>query len=120
MNLHTDTTGNVVRILVEDAQALMAVTTAMAGRKVENARKRLAAALESAKKIMGCGGENAVEISAICEGGRSGTDQTASRLQNLLNRNGGSGLMQCNWSGRSGWSSGRGHDESALMKSQLG
>jgi len=107
--------------LVEDAHALMVSTADIAGRKVEKIRSRLAAALESAKKIIGCAGGNAVEISAIAEDGSSGTDQTVSRPQNIGNINVRRPLvMRCHWSGRSGWSFGRGHDESALMKSQLG
>ena len=39
--------------LAEDAQALMAATADVAGEKVGQARKRLAAALESAKAIAG-------------------------------------------------------------------
>jgi len=39
--------------LAEDAQALMAATADVAGEKVGEARKRLAAALESAKAIAG-------------------------------------------------------------------
>ena len=39
--------------LAEDAQALMAATADVAGEKVSEARKRLAAALESAKEIAG-------------------------------------------------------------------
>src|SRR5271169_621069 len=39
--------------LAEDAQALMAATADVAGEKVGEARKRLAAALESAKEIAG-------------------------------------------------------------------
>jgi ElaB/YqjD/DUF883 family membrane-anchored ribosome-binding protein len=39
--------------LAEDARALMAATADVAGEKVSEARKRLAAALESGKKILG-------------------------------------------------------------------
>jgi ElaB/YqjD/DUF883 family membrane-anchored ribosome-binding protein len=39
--------------LAEDARALMAATADVAGEKVSEARKRLAAALESGKKIFG-------------------------------------------------------------------
>ena len=39
--------------LAEDASALMAATADVAGEKVSEARKRLAAALESAKEIAG-------------------------------------------------------------------
>ena len=39
--------------LAEDARALMAATSEVAGEKVGEARKRLAAALESGKKALG-------------------------------------------------------------------
>jgi hypothetical protein len=121
MNLHTRQTGNDLSTPVEDAHALMASTANMAGKKVEKARKRLATALESAKKIIGWCGVNAVEIPAISEDGRLGTDQTTSRHQNLGNLSGGRPfVMRCNWSGQSAWSFGRRPDESAFMKSQLG
>jgi ElaB/YqjD/DUF883 family membrane-anchored ribosome-binding protein len=53
MNQETQTTGTDMGQLAEDAQALMAATADVAGDKVANARKRLAAALESAKAIAG-------------------------------------------------------------------
>jgi ElaB/YqjD/DUF883 family membrane-anchored ribosome-binding protein len=53
MNQETQTPGSDVGQLAEDAQALMAATADVAGEKVANARKRLAAALESAKAIAG-------------------------------------------------------------------
>ena len=101
--------------LVEDARALLVAAADMAGKKVEKARKRLVVALASAKEIKGCGCENAVEISAISTGGRSGTNPTQSRPIDWRPL-----VTGCNWSGRSGWSFGRGHDESEFMKSQLG
>jgi ElaB/YqjD/DUF883 family membrane-anchored ribosome-binding protein len=54
--------------LAEDAHALMAATADVAGEKVEDARKRLAAALERGKDIYGCVRERAVE-------GAKATDQ---------------------------------------------
>jgi ElaB/YqjD/DUF883 family membrane-anchored ribosome-binding protein len=53
MNKHTQATGNDFGTLAEDARALMAATADVAGEKVSEARKRLAAALESAKDIAG-------------------------------------------------------------------
>ncbi len=51
MNKETQPTGNDLGTLAEDARALMAATADVAGDKVGEARKRLAAALESAKHI---------------------------------------------------------------------
>jgi ElaB/YqjD/DUF883 family membrane-anchored ribosome-binding protein len=53
MNKETEAISNDMGQLAEDAQALMAATANVAGEKVGEARKRLAAALESAKAIMG-------------------------------------------------------------------
>jgi ElaB/YqjD/DUF883 family membrane-anchored ribosome-binding protein len=47
--------------LAEDARALMTATADVAGEKVGEARQRLAAALESAKKIYGRARDKAVE-----------------------------------------------------------
>jgi ElaB/YqjD/DUF883 family membrane-anchored ribosome-binding protein len=47
--------------LAEDARALMAATADVAGEKVSEARKRLAAALERGKEIYGRVREKAVE-----------------------------------------------------------
>ena len=47
--------------LAEDASALMAATADVAGEKVANARKRLAAALERAKEMAGRVRDRAVE-----------------------------------------------------------
>ena len=46
--------------LAEDARAFMAATADVAGEKVGEARKRLAAALDSGKEIYGCVREKAV------------------------------------------------------------
>ena len=53
MNKETQATSNDIGTLAEDARALMAATADVAGEKVGEARKRLAAALESGKKIAG-------------------------------------------------------------------
>ena len=53
MNQETQAVCNDMGQLAEDAQALMAATADVAGDKVGQARKRLAAALESAKGIAG-------------------------------------------------------------------
>jgi len=47
--------------LAEDARALMSATADVAGEKVNDARKRLAAALERGKEICDCVREKAVE-----------------------------------------------------------
>src|SRR5476651_1206488 len=51
MNKHTKAPENDIETLAEDARALMAATVDVAGEKVGQARKRLAAALERAKQI---------------------------------------------------------------------
>jgi len=51
MNQETQAVSNEMGQLAEDAQALMAATADVAGDKVGQARKRLAAALESAKAV---------------------------------------------------------------------
>ena len=53
MNQETQAVCNDMGQLAEDAQALMAATADVAGDKVTAARKRLAAALESAKAVAG-------------------------------------------------------------------
>ena len=61
MNKHTQAASHDIGSLAEDARALMAATADVAGDKVGEARKRLAAALESAKKIAGRVRDKAVE-----------------------------------------------------------
>ena len=61
MNKNTYTTSNDTGTLAEDARALMAATADVAGDKVSEARKRLAAALERSKEICGRVREKAVE-----------------------------------------------------------
>ena len=51
MNKETQAVSNEMGQLAEDAQALMAATADVGGERVGQARKRLAAALESAKAI---------------------------------------------------------------------
>jgi ElaB/YqjD/DUF883 family membrane-anchored ribosome-binding protein len=61
MNKHKHATTNDMGTLAEDARALMTATADVAGDKVEQARKRLAAALDSAKEIAGRVRDKAVE-----------------------------------------------------------
>jgi ElaB/YqjD/DUF883 family membrane-anchored ribosome-binding protein len=61
MDKQTQTTSSDMGTLAEDARALMAATADVAGEKVSEARKRLAAALESGKKIFGRVKDKAVE-----------------------------------------------------------
>ena len=51
MNQETPTASNEIGALAEDARALLSATADVAGEKVAQARKRLAAALDSAKVI---------------------------------------------------------------------
>jgi len=53
MTRHTHTQHNDLGTLAEDARALMAATADVAGEKVGEARKRLAAVLENGKEIAG-------------------------------------------------------------------
>ena len=61
MNKQTQATSNDMGTLAEDARALMAATADVAGEKVAEARKRLAAALDSGKEIYGRVRDKAVE-----------------------------------------------------------
>ena len=61
MNKETQAISHDVSQLAEDARALMTATADVAGEKVGEARKRLAAALESGKEIYGRVKEKAVE-----------------------------------------------------------
>ena len=61
MNKATQAISNDMGQLAEDARALMTATADVAGEKVGEARKRLAAALESAKEIAGNVRDKAVE-----------------------------------------------------------
>jgi ElaB/YqjD/DUF883 family membrane-anchored ribosome-binding protein len=61
MDKQTPATSSDMGTLAEDARALMAATADVAGEKVGEARKRLAAALERGKEIYGRVREKAVE-----------------------------------------------------------
>ena len=61
MDKHKQADENDMGTLAEDARALMAATADVAGDKVAEARKRLAAALDSGKEIFGRVREKAVE-----------------------------------------------------------
>ena len=61
MNKQTQASSNALGTLAEDARALMAATADVAGEKVSEARKRLAAALERGKEVYGRVKEKAVE-----------------------------------------------------------
>jgi ElaB/YqjD/DUF883 family membrane-anchored ribosome-binding protein len=61
MNKQTQAISNDVGQLAEDARALMAATADVAGEKVSEARKRLAAALENGREIFGRVRDKAVE-----------------------------------------------------------
>ena len=68
MSTQTKAISNDLGTLAEDAHALMTATADVAGEKVGEARKRLAAALERSKEIYGRVREKAVE-------GAKATDQ---------------------------------------------
>jgi ElaB/YqjD/DUF883 family membrane-anchored ribosome-binding protein len=61
MNKQTQAISNDMGQLADDARALMAATADVAGEKVSDARKRLAAALERGKEIYGNVRDKAVE-----------------------------------------------------------
>ena len=61
MNKETQAISNDMGQLADDARALMAATADVAGEKVGEARKRLAAALENGKEIYGRVKAKAVE-----------------------------------------------------------
>jgi ElaB/YqjD/DUF883 family membrane-anchored ribosome-binding protein len=61
MNKQTQAISDDMGQLAEDARALMTATADVAGEKVSEARKRLAAALERGKEIYGRVREKAVE-----------------------------------------------------------
>ena len=61
MNKQSQAIENDLGTLAEDARALMAATADVAGEKVGEARKRLAAALESGKEMYGRVRDQAVE-----------------------------------------------------------
>ena len=61
MDKQTQATSNDMGTLAENARALMAATADVAGERVSEARKRLAAALEQGKELYGRVREKAVE-----------------------------------------------------------
>jgi ElaB/YqjD/DUF883 family membrane-anchored ribosome-binding protein len=61
MNKEIQAISNDVGTLAEDARALMSATADVAGEKVAEARKRLAAALESGKELYGRARDKAIE-----------------------------------------------------------
>ena len=67
MHKETQAISNDVSQLAEDARALMVATADVAGEKVGEARKRLAAALENGKEIYGRVREKAVEGAKVAD-----------------------------------------------------
>src|SRR6185312_8798152 len=67
MNKHTQAITNDLGTLAEDARALMAATADVAGEKVSDARKRLAAALERGREIAGNVRDKAVEGAKVVD-----------------------------------------------------
>lgn len=61
MNTQQESTSNEMDTLTENARALMSATADVAGEKISEARKRLAAALERAKEFSGQVRDKAVE-----------------------------------------------------------
>jgi ElaB/YqjD/DUF883 family membrane-anchored ribosome-binding protein len=61
MDKQAKATSNDLDTLAEDARDLMAATADVAGERVSEARKRLAAALERGKELYGSARERAVE-----------------------------------------------------------
>ena len=61
MDKQTQAVSDAMGMLADDARALMTATADVAGEKVSDARKRLAAALESGKEIYGRVKAKAVE-----------------------------------------------------------
>lgn len=67
MDKHKQTGENNMGTLAEDARAFMAATADVAGEKVGEARKRLAAALENGKEIYGRVRDKAVEGATVAD-----------------------------------------------------
>jgi ElaB/YqjD/DUF883 family membrane-anchored ribosome-binding protein len=67
MDKQTQGTSNDMGTLAEAARALMAATADVAGEKVADARKRLAAALERGKEIYGNVRKKAVDCAKITD-----------------------------------------------------
>ncbi len=67
MNKQTQAISDEMSQLAEDARALMTATADVAGEKVGEARKRLAAALENGKEIYGRVRDKAVEGATVAD-----------------------------------------------------
>jgi len=67
MNSQTQESSNDMGSLAQDASALMDATAGVAGEKVGEARKRLAAALERAKEIAGRARDKVVESAKVAD-----------------------------------------------------
>jgi ElaB/YqjD/DUF883 family membrane-anchored ribosome-binding protein len=67
MSKETQAISNDMGQLADDARALMTATADVAGEKVGEARKRLAAALERAKEIAGRVKEKAIEGAKVAD-----------------------------------------------------
>ena len=67
MSKHTSTESTDLGTLAEDARALMAATADVAGDKVGEARKRLAAALESGKEMYSRVKDKAIEGAKVAD-----------------------------------------------------
>jgi ElaB/YqjD/DUF883 family membrane-anchored ribosome-binding protein len=67
MSKQTDAISNDMGQLAEDARALMAATADIVGDKVEGARKRLAAALDSGKEMCGHVKDDVIEGAKVAD-----------------------------------------------------
>jgi ElaB/YqjD/DUF883 family membrane-anchored ribosome-binding protein len=67
MNPETQKISHDVNQLAEDARALLTATADVAGEKVGEARKRLAAALESGKEMAGCVRDKAIAGAKVAD-----------------------------------------------------
>jgi ElaB/YqjD/DUF883 family membrane-anchored ribosome-binding protein len=67
MNKQTHAASNDMDTLAEDARALMEATADVAGEKVTEARKRLAAALERGKEMYGRVRDKAVDCAKVTD-----------------------------------------------------
>ena len=67
MNPETQKISHDVNQLAEDARALLTATADVAGEKVGEARKRLAAALETGKEMAGCVRDKAIAGAKVAD-----------------------------------------------------
>ena len=67
MNPETHKISHDVNQLAEDARALLTATADVAGEKVGEARKRLAAALETGKEMAGCVRDKAIAGAKVAD-----------------------------------------------------